>query len=221
MKKQVCFLILFFLLSNIIASCSSENTTSNQTTENSKTETDNRKHNPISGDVKNSSTVEFSTLFFHPKSGKCFKDKDLTQLFTGSAQEKNSSDQVIRETTFKNGFRIKNETWSDFDGELIQTEDMEYKDGEWYSGWNIKLYKNDELIIVTRYYSYKNGREDKNKSWYISNNQFEDNVSELWIKSEVVCSGGYYPSPKTFPKTKRFFECCESRKLEKFRYKIF
>ncbi len=165
--------------------------------------------------------VDLATLYYSPITHKYFKDSDSTELFTGMAEEKNSSDQVVRTATFKNGYLVTNKCYSDFNGELMLSEEMEYKDSEPFNGWYIRIFENDEIEIVRELITYKNGRIDDLNSWDISNNEFDDYVSELWINGEVICSGGFYPSPKTFSRTKDFLKCCESKKLKHFKYVIF
>lgn len=165
--------------------------------------------------------VDLATLYYSKIIKKHFKDSDSTELFTGIAEEKNSSDQVVRTATFKNGYLVSNKCYSDFNGKLMLSEDMDYKDGEYFNGWKIKIYKNDQIEIVRELSTYKNGRLDYKNSWDISNNEFDGDVSELWINHEVICSGGFYPSPKSFPRTKEFLKCCESKKLKYFKYVIF
>lgn len=172
--------------------------------------------------------TEYSTLTYNSSQKKYYKDKDETELFTGTAGEKNSSDQLITLATIKNGFLVTKKVWTDFGGELILTEDMEYKDGQWFNGWyNYINDENSEDITITEsYYVYKNGKEQKNEGWRLKENgPYYDLKSYLMIGEEgmmqasCVGKGAYhYPTGGGGDVTeiRAFLDCVKSQNLKNF-----
>jgi sulfur carrier protein ThiS len=109
--------------------------------------------------------IEYETLEY--KNGKFYKDKDLKDLFSGTAGTKNSDDKITRYATIKNGYLVNKKEWRDFGGELILTKDMEFKNGKKENGWTTVLLKEHGITITKECVVYKNGKIDKKESWEI------------------------------------------------------
>lgn len=170
--------------------------------------------------------TEYSTLTYNSSQKKYYKDKDETELFTGTAGEKNSSDQLITLATIKNGFLVTKKVWTDFGGELILTEDMEYKDGQWFNGWyNYINDKGEDITITESYYVYKNGKEQENEGWMLMKDGTYGSKSYLMIGEEGMmqasCVGKgayYYPNGGGGDVTeiRAFLDCVKSKNLKNF-----
>lgn len=132
--------------------------------------------------------VEYETLGYNKKQGKYYKDTDFKELFTGTAGTKNSDDKLINYTEFKNGFKTKSKEWEDFGGELIQTFEMEYKNGDWENGWYIDVLSYETGVNITEKYKvYKKGKMDYNQSWVIKS--FDDYNSEYEFEGYYIVTG--------------------------------
>lgn len=173
--------------------------------------------------------TEYSTLTYNSSQKKYYKDKDETVLFTGTAGEKNSSDQLITLATIKNGFLVTQKVWTDFGGELILTEDMEYKDGQLFNGWyNYINNKGEDITITKSYRVYKNGKKQENEGWELWTNAritFNEPKSYLMIGevdyTQASCVGKgayYYPNGGEGDVTeiRAFLDCVKSKNLKNF-----
>lgn len=167
--------------------------------------------------------TEYSTLTYNSSQKKYYKDKDETELFTGTAGEKNSSDQLITLATIKNGFLVTKKVWTDFGGELILTEDMEYKDGELFNGWYNGINEKGEDITITDSYAvFKNGKRQEKESWIIfDSGGFGSSKSILNVGNDKLCEEKgryYYPTGGGGDVTeiRKFLDCVKSKNLKNF-----
>lgn len=170
--------------------------------------------------------TEFSTLTYNSSEKKFYKDKDETLLFSGTAGEKNSSDELVILAEIKNGYLVTKKKWTDFGGELILTQDMEYKDGKFYNGWyNYIEDKGEDITITQSYNLYKNGKEQESEGWRLMKSGTYNSQSYLMIGTEgmlqATCTGNgayYYPNGGggDVDEIRAFLDCVKSQNLKNF-----
>jgi hypothetical protein len=168
--------------------------------------------------------VEVNALFKNKKENKIYTDKDQTQLFTGTAGEKNSDDKLIYYIEVKNGFMTKEKEWTDFGGELILTCDMELKDGKKFNGWynSINTDGKTDITITEAYWVYKNGKELEKEGWIIFDmGGIGSSKSILKVGDEKLCEEKgryYYPNGGGGDVTeiRAFLDCVKSQNLKNF-----
>ncbi len=131
--------------------------------------------------------IEYETLEF--KNGKFYKDKDLKDLFSGTAGTKNSDDKITKYATIKNGYLVNKKHWKDFGGELFLIRDMEYKNGDPENGWYVDINNQQGITLTEQLNVYKNGKYDYKESWEIVRIDEWDYDSDTEIKGYYFFSG--------------------------------
>jgi hypothetical protein len=172
--------------------------------------------------------VEVNALFKNKKENKIYTDKDQTQLFTGTAGEKNSDDKLIYYIEVKNGFMTKEKEWRDFGGELILTCDMELKDGKKFNGWYNEIVKEELYTVTMSHRSYSNGKETD--FWVIEEGSglYSGRPAKLYLNDEVLCESakktdvfGYLEDKNSglqeyYQHAVNFIDCVKSQNLKNF-----
>ncbi len=147
--------------------------------------------------------------------------------FTGTCEEKNEKDEVIKRIEVKNGFKLHLEKWETVDKKLVQTMDMKYVDNEKNEGYEFEV-KSDikkTFTYLNKYEEFKDGRS-------ILRYSIIDNKSDFGISTEyysvlslerdgnnidVDCryDGQLYGDDYS-DKVDEFFKCVKGQNLPKF-----
>ncbi len=151
-----------------------------------------------------------------------YKFKD--ELYSGSCSTKNSSDEVIEQNEFKNGFIVSKKVSTSVNGKLVITTDMEYQDGNPFNGWITEIKENDKIVLATKLEDYKNGKATK-EGWWLIDGGFS-RLSTLTLEKETgwKCElNRSYMNPVS-PDSKQAIEdfliCAEKWNIDHFFYHI-
>lgn len=149
-----------------------------------------------------------------------FKD----ELYSGSCSTKNSSDEVIEENEFKNGFITSKKIYTSVNGKLVLTTDMKYQDGKPFNGWITEVKENDYIVLSTKLEEYKNGKPTKEGWWLIDGGFSRHSTLTLDKETGWKCElNRSYMKPVT-PENKELIEefliCAEKWNIDHFFYHI-
>jgi len=152
------------------------------------------------------------------------------KLYTGSCQSKNSSNEVVNESKYVNGYLTESIIKVDYNGKLITLSNLKYKDGSKFEGYQLELVIDDhEFDHVDDYYEYKNGEETYSYDFYYDYNYYNgETTCTVFVKNNGKEKSNHHKcrtvkkNDGTFTSNEfiEFFECfIESEKPTHFFYK--
>lgn len=169
------------------------------------------------------SSVEFDSLQYDKSKGKFLKDNNP---YSGKAVEKNQNDYFLRKAEYNNGYLVLQKKWEYPRDKKVLVEDMEYKNGEEFTGFKKEIGNYDHIDFTIGYAKIKNG--ELKKIWKMEVDGLFAKRSVLLVadgenikdkKPKELCSENkfqYNAGNVNREKLEKFLNCIESQDIEGF-----
>lgn len=126
--------------------------------------------------------------------------KGVSELYSGTAIEKDQFDTIIRKINIKNGW-ITKQIWKDkINNEYVITANYEYENARYTNGFEILLFNDDEFKYVSSMIEKKNGKIFN--KWKIDlTNSRQCNISTIseFKNGKSIFSDSSQVAPKCMP----------------------